>query len=413
MRALIISLAAACLAGGAIPASASAIGSGQGCGAQCITTALIRPYPYAFAIEVRTDTPARITASVAKRLPPGDPQSLAGQVYVDSKSSPPGKTAFFQHLTGLQPDRLYEVTFTATDAQGRTARRQTTFRTSSLVTLGDGGPASFDSGAGCAVQCIQTATASAGGTSADIKVKSSVPVKLKVQADRDAPGTIDGTPFFGTPEAEVTTGRRLMHSTATLTGLKAGSRYHVIVRATDANGNFAIRQGVFETDERHARVVFKRIHVLYDGDKGANRGELTFRLRAESQFRERHDDKIASGKWVGAPSGAILFDEAPEVLTVGAQAIERDSKGICIPFDSSGWHAANFGHEKDRCNRASRWTHRTWSTGWSALDLDHPPSGELPPGYGGGGLINFGIRQAEPRVQPRFEVVGFVEVWYE
>jgi hypothetical protein len=101
------------------------------------------------------------------------------------------------------------------------------------------------------------------------------------------------------------------------------------------------------------------------------------------------------------------------VLTVGAQAIERDSKGICIPFDSSGWHAANFGHEKDRCNRASRWTHRTWSTGWAALDLDHPPGGELPPGYGGGGLINFGIRQAEPRVQPRFEVTGFVEVWYE
>jgi hypothetical protein len=412
MRKLTVTLAAVCLAAFALPASASAIGSGQGCGAQCITTALIKPYPHAFAIEVRTDTPARITASVAKRLPPGDPQSLAGQVYLDSKSSPAGKTKFFQHLTGLEPDRLYEVTFTATDAQGRTARRQTTFRTASLVTLGDGGPASFDSGAGCSAQCIRTATASAGGTTADITVDTNVPVKLKVQADRDAPGTIGGTPIFGTPEAEAVTGRYLKRSTAALSGLKPGSRYHVIVRATDANGNFAVRQGVFQTDERHAKVVFQRIHVLYDGDKGANRGELKFRVRAENHFKERHEKKIGSGKSVGAPGGAIVFDEAPEVLTVGAQAIERDNEGICTAFDPSGWHAANVGHSKARCNKASRWTHWTWSTGWAAIDLDHPPGGQLPPGYGGGGLINFGIRQAEPRVQPRFEVTGFVEVWY-
>jgi hypothetical protein len=413
MRALAIVLTAVCLPAAAAPGSALALGSGQGCGAQCITTALIKPYPRAFAVEVRTDTPARITASVAKRLSPGDGQSLAGPVYLDSVAGAPGKTSFFHHLQHLEPDHLYEVTFTATDAQGRTARRSTTFRTASLVTLGEGGPASFDSGAGCSAQCIQTATASAGGTTADIAVNTSVPVKLKVQADRDAPGTIGNTPIFGTPEVEVKTSQLRKQSTVALDGLKPGSQYHVIVRATDANGRFALRHGVFETDGRHARLAFQRIHVLYDGDKGANRGELTFRLRAEHNLKERHEDRIASGKWVGAPGGEILFDAAPEVLTVGAQAIERDSKSACVPVDLSGWHAANVGHTKDRCTKISLWTYRTWSTGWAALDLDDPPGGQLPPGYGGGGLINFIIRQAEPRVQPRFEVIGFVEIWYE
>jgi hypothetical protein len=197
----------------------------------------------------------------------------------------------------------------------------------------------------------------------------------------------------------------------TLVGLNPGSHYHVIVRATDADGNFAFRQGTLDTDERHAKVVFQRIHVLYDGDKGSNRGELKFRLRAESHFAERGEDRIASGKWVGAHR-EMVFEEAPAILTVGAQAEERDSKGLCVPFDAVGWQAANVGKRRHRCNAVSNWTYRSWSTGWAALDLDHPPGGRLPSGYGGGGLINFGIRQDEPRVQPRFEVVGFVEVWY-
>jgi hypothetical protein len=303
----------------------------------------------------------------------------------------------------------------ATDAKGNVARRSGTFRTRSVQTLGDGGPTSFDSGSGCAVQCITGATASVGSHDAQIEIDTLVSARVSVQADPKAPvQSAHGPVFEGDVAAQVSGVANGRHWEGTLDGLYPGVRYHVIVRATDANRRTAWREGTLETDGRHARVKFTSIKVVGDADKGANRGEINFKFWVRGQIQphlRRGEDKIKSGGRVGIPNGGeVVMHDIGKFMEIRVQGEERDPRGCPgWVFDSGGeaLHHPLMGKRKDEC---SKWE---WSTAGNAFDLDtQMPEGALPPGYGdAAGMQNFELRQDRGRL--RFKVYGGIEVWYE
>jgi len=412
---LVTSLVAAGLIAVAVPvpsAGAADLKSGLGCAAACIREALLETHPYAVGVRVRTDTPARIAVSVSERAAPGDGGGITNQQYIDSAASAPGRTSFATHLTGLKPDRLYEFVVSARDAAGHVHRRSTTFRTRNLQSLGEGTPGSFDSGAGCAAQCIRTAQAATGGRDAEITVNTNVPTRLTVTADRDAPvPTSLGPMFVGQPDATFSTGKLRTSYTGTLAGLQPGSRYNVIVRATDANGRVAWREGTVDTDARHARVTFTAIKVTNDADKRkSNKGEIEFRVALNTQVQShlrRSEDTIKSGKTVHLPNGAeATLDAAPQNLFIQVQGIERDWRG-CFSSNQGGFGiwTPDSGQIIVQCNRYQ------WSTASGLFDLDTVPAeGSLPGQYGGAGMINFSVPVDEGYL--RFRVDGHVDVWY-
>jgi hypothetical protein len=89
----------------------------------------------------------------------------------------------------------------ATDSQSPTERRSTFCRTRAVETNLPRGPGDLQSNVGCSAQCISAAGLNPGGTGAELSVDTTVPAKLTISADREAPGTIGGGPIFGTPEA--------------------------------------------------------------------------------------------------------------------------------------------------------------------------------------------------------------------
>ena len=409
MRKPTVSLIGAVLAAAAFtPTSAHAAGpqidSGLGCAAACIDQALLEPNAHSVRVRVRTEVPAKIVAGVRKR-------AIGDSPYLDSSSSMFRTTRWLTRLEGLEPDRLYEFEISATDAQGRTYHRVTTFRTKELQSLGDDLPNSVDSGAGCAAQCIRTAQAAVGGREAEITVNTNVPVKLAITADRGAPApTSLGPMFVGRPDARLDTGVYGKSYKGRLAGLQPDSRYNVIIRATDANGRVAWREGTLDTDARHARVVFDRIKVHADADKGRNRGEIQFRvaLGEDVQFHlKRDEDKIKSGKTVHLPKGGEqTFTDTGQHMLIQVQGIERDWKG-CFSSDQTGEGLLDplQGKGKWDCNR---WT---WSIAQGFFDLDSAPAPDaLPGGFGGGGTVNFSLPVA--RSDLRFTVDGHVDVWY-
>ena len=401
--------------GAVTPAAAAEpeLTSGLGCAAPCIDQALLDPGAYSVGLRVRTGVPARIVASVARRENPGD-GGLVQQVYLDSKSSLFRTQRWFTRLKNLEPDKLYEFTIKATDEQGRSYRRQTTFRTDDLETIGDDGPGSFDSGAGCSAQCIRTAQASVGGRDAEVTVHTNVPARINISADRRPPSqTSLGPMFAGQPEARIDSGDMRTSFTGMLDGLQPDSRYNVIVRAIDANGRVSTREGTLDTDARHAKVVFDRIKVTADADKGRNRGEIRFRVALNSDAQRqlyRGEDKIKSGKTVHLPNGGeATFDDVSRGMLIQVQGIERDYKGCWgWHFDARGDGLLDplQGSDKWDCNR---WT---WSIAQGFFDLDAPPALDpgLPGAYGGGGTINFSL--PVERSSLRFQVDGHVDVWY-
>jgi hypothetical protein len=126
--ALVLALAGQALAGS--PAAGGGVTSGLGCGAQCITKAKVIAGPFNATLQVRTDTPARISVKVSDQEPfhaTGGPH-----FYVwDAAASTGGayKTAWNTSLSGLEPGTLYHIVVWATDGEGRTAYREGTFET--------------------------------------------------------------------------------------------------------------------------------------------------------------------------------------------------------------------------------------------------------------------------------------------
>jgi hypothetical protein len=138
----------------------------------------------------------------------------------------------------------------------------------------------------------------------------------------------------------------------TLTGLAGDTTYHVIAQATDAEGRTSYRVGQIHTaDAPTYDVLFSvvSIHVLYDGDKGGNDGELSFRWRVgDTDAGSRGEHDLADGSTVTFPRSASDFwvaDVGGFLPTVYVAGFERDPDGL-VEFntcpagtpESNGWN---------------------------------------------------------------------------
>jgi hypothetical protein len=410
MRSTLATVLAA-IAVAALPGSAPAstpggggdLSNGPSCAVSCITSALIEPHTTAFGVSVRTDTPARIFVGVSKLIAPEGS-------WIDSTQSGPGRTSWTGHVSGLQPDTLYKVTVSATDSQSRTERRSTFFRTRAVETNLPQGPGDLQSNVGCSAQCISAARLNPEGTGAELSVDTTVPAKLTISADREAPGTIGDAPIFGTPEDTVSTTGFETGWNGRLDRLVPGATYHVILRATDAAGHVSYRQGIFKTDTRRAKLVPHGIRIYYDGDTGLNRGELSFATALnhyhppDMRIPER---KTASGNWIEFPSEQVSLGAPARELHVAVQARERDNAASCSNQGGSGFWEPDNGRVHEWCNK------RTWVTARGTIDLDAPvPGSDASSTNTGEGRHEFEIMTSNS-AGIRFVVFGHVDVRYE
>jgi hypothetical protein len=395
MRTLTAVLLVIAFATVAAPASAAPdLASNVGCSVDCIRTALVYPSTSAAAIRVETDTPAHIHVVIRR----------TGGPVVAVRSSDGLRKVFVAFVGGLENDALHSIGVQAVDSQGRANVRSSTFRTLRPQTIADGsGIGDLASGAGCAAQCIRTAQMEAGLRAARMTVNTNVPARLMITAARAEPLQTSLGPSFAHPEVDIRTNEMRTQWSGELLDLVASERYNVIIRAIDANGRMSVRQGTFETAKRQAIVTFKRIRVHYDGDKGANRGELSFHAKVNGYWRlKRGEDKVKSNSTVHFPNGGgIGFTDLTRWIDIKVQAVEYDRTGTCYDSLGTGPFPQLSGSVKKRCHK------RTWNTAVGEFDLDEVFAQDaLLPGFGGWSSFDKTIYATRGPI--RFEVeLGF------
>ena len=114
---------------------------------------------------------------------------------------------------------------------------------------GDLGLTADDAVGGCAVQCIVSAQITANATSPDVTLKVGLneSAVVDVYVDTQAPAEPGGFPVFPGVDPIATSGSATSDFTTALSPLQAATKYHIIVKATDSNGNVSYRSGSFTT----------------------------------------------------------------------------------------------------------------------------------------------------------------------
>ena len=106
-----------------------------------------------------------------------------------------------------------------------------------------------DAVGGCAVQCIVSAQITANATSPDVTLKVGLneSAVVDVYVDTQAPADPGGFPVFPGVSPIATSGAATGDFTTSLSPLNATTKYYIIVKATDSNGNVSYRSGSFKT----------------------------------------------------------------------------------------------------------------------------------------------------------------------
>jgi hypothetical protein len=353
--------------------------SGLGCSADCIRSALVTPAISFARYEIKTDTPARFQVVVRKRT--------AMETIVDSDTSSPLPTKEYGgYVTGLEPDTLYAITVSATDAQGRTNTRYGTFRTKAPVTVvGTGGGGSLTSNAGCTAQCVRTAQVTPGMSGAEVRVQTNTPAKISVNPGQGAP--VVATSAYSTD------------TTLKLKGLKSGRTYTVGITATDENGGVSFREGTFETLERNVRVRFMEIHVIENAEKRkSNKGEIIMHGSVNNGWQVRRPEgKVKDGARIHFKNqGEVVIEDVGPDIAFAVQGRERDTKGTCFDYILDGPYPELAGSMKINCVK------KVWNTATGWFDLE---------GFFGDEDGSTDLKIRADRGALRFEVDVRIDVW--
>lgn len=387
-RTTIASLVAALVGALSVGAATATAGGptltvGTGCAAQCITKALVTTTTTTAKVAVETTVLAHLTVYVTKQGAPGTTGGLAlNQTQKVSISAfSPSRTAVFK---GLEPDTTYAITVKATDLKGQTASAKGTFQTRSVKTSGLGGATGLDSGLGCSAQCITRALftqqqPAASIASVDIATSTDANVKLVVSRDKPTQ-TASGPAQYDVVANQSSAG--LVRSWKTqVGGLDHGTRYYVVVRATDAQGRTSLRQGSFRTVKATARITIHKIKIVNDGDKGSNKGEIFFRLWLGD------DDYASWGTGLNKlGSGAVYTVKLPGSNRPGGFSFEVPANG------DASFAMRMLGEEcdavlKKNCLLEAGGGNKLddWAEAGGTFDVsDLQSQGALPPWYGTG-----------------------------
>jgi hypothetical protein len=349
-RSIVVPLAAAAIAANTAGATGGPPGytSGTQCAVQCITKALVTTTATAAKVEIATTVPTKLAVSVAKAPAGGNAGGVAAQPKtVTTASLALSRTVFFLNL---DPDTTYSIAVKASDAYGQTATRLGSFKTLAIKTNGLGGPDTIDSGLGCSVACITKALFTQTrpyASMANVELATATDAKIKFFVSLDKPIEQNGALVAFQIVSSQSSPGFVRSWQSQIGGLLAGTKYYVVVRATDTQGRISVRQGSFRTVSATAVVTIQKIKVVNDGDKGSNKGELLFRyFRGGTEWTTSNDfAKIGSGQVVtakvyGTSRPGVMFSMSANgdaKLDVGVTAEECDTanKKKC-PFEAGG-----------------------------------------------------------------------------
>jgi hypothetical protein len=341
-------------------------GTGDGCASQCITKAWLTPNATTpnVGLEVKTRVDAHVVVFVSEDAPVDDGHGhpvFPGVAPIASSNGP--VSAWTTLLEPLQPSTDYHLIVTATDDAHRTSYRAGAFKTIKAAIDPDLGVTSSNDG--CLVQCITKAwlTPDIGSPDdLDIEVKTHTPATIEVSVDDAAPQhDPQGHPSFpGVEPAATSMGEPTRQFNATLAHLEPGTKYAIIVKATDAFGRSSFREGTFVThlETHRMRITFLQVHVVNDGDASlGNRGELEVRFAINGELvASTGEKKLHSNTTLHLDDGDRMpgisefvdgvGDFLPLVTMVGN---ERDADGL-VEFCSAGTGVPNDWGRLDGCD---------------------------------------------------------------
>jgi hypothetical protein len=322
----------------AAPASGPTEGAAGGCALQCIEKALVTTTPGSAKVEIVTSVPARVVVTV-RRFAAANPAGSA--------TGPMLRTERTLFVHGLDAKTTYRITVAATDAAGQTTTRTGMFETRAVETAVEPAVGGLSAGLGCSAKCITKAVpVQIGPTAALFDIQTNTPAKITVI-------TSLGGSIASIATSPLTTSYR--HAASPLS---PGTSYDLQVRATDADGRTELHQFAFKTVPRKAKVTFWKIHLIEDGDRGIDRGELNFSywlgraaIPGELGFHKRSSGDVfnvnARGTSRAGLTGEILANGSSPELDIRVRAEECDGhvniKNCVQEVPDQGWYPTGGG----------------------------------------------------------------------
>lgn len=350
---LVVAIAAALAATAAAGANGGPIlAAPGGCALQCIERALVTTTASAAKVEIGTTVATKVVVTARRLSSTGGLVAGAPDATVSHRVLRTARTLF---LVGLQPGTTYRIVVAATDASGRSAHRSGTFATKPVQTAVEPGIGGISSGLGCSAKCIEKAVpVQIGPTAAVFEIGTATPATIRVVVSRDAAGEdVVSTSATAAPTTRWTTAAST---------LDPGTRYHLIIRATDSNGRTEQRQFSFRTVERMVRITFWKVKVVNDGDSGRARGELRFgywlgkdAIGGDRAYHKRRSGDVIQvrGNGTSRPglTGVLPANGADPTLDIRVHGVECDGpvlmKNCLVESKPAGWFPSGGGEDGD------------------------------------------------------------------
>lgn len=195
----------------------------------------------------------------------------------------------------------------------------------------------------CAEGCVKLVKITPHGMSADVEVTTKVPTTLRFEADTVAPVNNQFPPAAHPLDSTAVSPNLQTSHTVTLTNLKAGTKYHLLVFAKGADGTSPGQPWAdkFETLHRKLEVTIDKVTAWDDSDDLSD-GDLGFAFQVNGidhlwPANDPGDDWFGTGdtKTVGE---TYAVDDAPEAVTIQVRGYdEEDEDAFAAPCGAPDW----------------------------------------------------------------------------